>query len=475
MTAPAEHHDAPDAAAADSTGVAFGEREQLVDVDAEPAAPGTADPPPDRAEADRADGERVAAGPVDLGTPAGQLATGAALSVLLGGWLLYRAGGWTWVVLGAGALVALVVLAVVGRRAWRRRGDRPGRAPAGRSRPFRPPSGSSRPGLGGRPRAAAVGGGRRGGGVTAALGRLLTGRRTARPRSAASSGADASGRGGSGRTGPLRRARKALAALIRRRSDKPGATRRGSSAADRKGRRPGLIRRTIQRLTRRASAPRGRRASDPGVGGGEGGRPGWIRRGWRWLRGCAARTRHGAKRVRALASRVWRRARRPPEPASPEPEQAAHASQGADAAVDAGAQEATAEAAPTPETTTRAATAREGASLMTAFSLLNAALELPTAASAYESSDMMDVKGHLDQLPEVPIAVGTSIRLLTDRLAADYPIHQDVVEALRRAYESLGPAVEACNEAAGVFAASHEADIQRRLAPRAGEGKWNHH
>lgn len=106
--------------------------------------------------------------------------------------------------------------------------------------------------------------------------------------------------------------------------------------------------------------------------------------------------------------------------------------------------------------------------------MITHATELPTIASSYETEDMMQVKGDLEMLRELPLQVAAAIRLMTERLSADYPIHQDVVEGLHVVYEGFAQLANACDEVSNTFQAAHEADIARRLEPRTNEQKWNH-
>lgn len=110
---------------------------------------------------------------------------------------------------------------------------------------------------------------------------------------------------------------------------------------------------------------------------------------------------------------------------------------------------------------------------MSDFAIITHATELPTIAATYESEDMMDVRGHMTMLRELPLAAGTTVRIWCERLAADYPLNQEPAEALQRVYEAFGAAVQACDEAAVIFEGSHEHDIQKRLQPRTNEHKWN--
>lgn len=108
-----------------------------------------------------------------------------------------------------------------------------------------------------------------------------------------------------------------------------------------------------------------------------------------------------------------------------------------------------------------------------AFGLITHATELPTIAAGYESDDMMDVKGHLDMLHELPLQAAAAIRVLTERLAADYPIDHQVIDAMQQVYETLLAATGPAEEVAAVFSAVHADDINRHLQPRTNERLWN--
>ncbi|MBA2897409.1 hypothetical protein [Nonomuraea soli] len=118
-------------------------------------------------------------------------------------------------------------------------------------------------------------------------------------------------------------------------------------------------------------------------------------------------------------------------------------------------------------------TRSSGETVMSDFALVTHATELPTIAARYESEDMMQVRGHLQLLSELPLAAAAAIRLLTERLAAEYPLHENVVEELRRVHDALSAAGQACDEVATTFEASHEVEITRRMQPRVGEEKWD--
>ncbi len=108
-----------------------------------------------------------------------------------------------------------------------------------------------------------------------------------------------------------------------------------------------------------------------------------------------------------------------------------------------------------------------------ANNLVTHATELPTIASGYETEDMMQVKVDLEMLRELPLQCASAMRLMTERLSADYPIHQDVVESLQVVYEGFCQLANACDDASTTFQAAHEADIARHLEPRTNEQKWN--
>ncbi|MER7213241.1 hypothetical protein ABT340_39775 [Streptosporangium sp. NPDC000239] len=105
--------------------------------------------------------------------------------------------------------------------------------------------------------------------------------------------------------------------------------------------------------------------------------------------------------------------------------------------------------------------------------LIAHAIEMPTVASAYESEDMMEVKVDLELLREIPLAVAAAIRIWTENLAADYPLHQDVVEQMMTLYEGFCTLANDADEVSNTFQNAHADDIRRRLEPRVGERKWN--
>ncbi|MER6942467.1 hypothetical protein ABT294_00465 [Nonomuraea sp. NPDC000554] len=335
--------------------------------------------------------------PLDLGTPVGQLAAGAVLVAALGGWLLYRAGGWLWVAVAVGALVVLAVLGAVLRfaRPWSGRAGRALRS-----------SGHRLGSLLGRTRSA---GGRPAGAASRSLGQ-------SRPARA------------------LSRLARAVGGGVARLAGRAPATGRKTAPAGQSTVKKAAKSGGDSVLSRSLAALRSRHRR--------------LRDHDQWLTGALASTLHG----------WWQRkgdnspqAETEASEERPNPADASHLN-----------------------TTTHAGrAARSGGTVMTDFALVTHATELPTIASTYESEDMMDVKGHLELLRELPLAAGTAVRILAERLAADYPMNGDAIEALQRIYEAFGSAVEACDEASAVFAGSHEGDILRHLQPRTGEDKWN--
>ncbi|MFI9558901.1 hypothetical protein [Nonomuraea endophytica] len=488
MTAPAGHRAEPDHASTGDAGgaVAYGEREQQLVATA--ADPPSLDPPPAPTAAGKPhpDSEPDNSTQVDLGTPWGQLAAGAVFVLGGGGWLLYRIGGWLWVAIAGGVLLGLAVLVAVVPLAWARLRNRTSSGGGSRTKPTPSwwPFGRGGPGGGGRTSRPATSGGRAGG-VRAALGRLLprpTGRAPKTRAPNANAGGSPSTRSKHDQGGLLRRAARNIRDRVRRRKSGDQGGTKNSGAGGGGQRKPGVVRRAARWLTRRDRTKTPKTPKDKDGKGGASSKDGATsstkrRRRW-WHRPIAAARAWDERLTGGRVARLWRWLRRrfSGQPAAV-PEQADDLSSQETEAADAdGPQEAPAIPDPESETSPRTtrATAPQGAS-MTAFSLLTAATELPTAAAAYESDDMMDVKGHLEQLHEVPVMVGNALRVLVERLAADYPIHQDTIEALQRAYESLQPTVESCREVATSFAASHEYEITRRLQPRVNEGKWNHH
>ncbi|MFI0425130.1 hypothetical protein, partial [Spongiactinospora sp. 9N601] len=253
-----------------------------------------------------------------------------------------------------------------------------------------------------------------------------------------------------------------------------------------------------------SSATRGRKnakakngkSKNKGRGGQDGGvrviRRRWRR--WRKFDKRATKALHGRRDAAYAAVRAWWRRRRNTNPDHPDQQEQQQEGQG-DAqdqqAQDEDEGQGAAAAAPDPAdpadqqdrtdpaahpaaatTTTSTSTNTRGTS-MSAFTLHTAAAELPAAASRYSTEDMMDVATHLDLLGEVPIAVANGFRIWAERLLAEYPVHQDVIERLQNIYSAQARLSAECQEAALVFRARHEYDIARRVAPRSGERKWN--
>jgi hypothetical protein len=439
------------------------------------AAPPAEDEPDvdhDRSLAAESDPAPAAESPgpqLDYGTPAGQLAAGACFVAVLGGWALYNAGGWLWVAIAGGALVALALVYVLARYrlpGWLRSERSTGRASrsGGAKGGWRLGRGKQgRASTGGARTAVRRGAGGRGLGLRALLPTRKGGASSSSKESGGRRGSRNRGRGEGARRGAaaVRRVRQALRSL------RPG--RRGGSAAgqgkgkggrtgraDRKGRaeRAGrAVRAAASRMTRAwrwLDAKTGGRAS----------RAAAAVRGNRFLQRLLTRLRSWDQRLTdGAAAAFWQRLRRPH--ASADPELTIVPTEAANALISSAA------------TTRSFATTGRGTTAMTDFSLVTHATELPTVAASYESDDMMDVRGHMTLLRELPLAAGTAVRIWTERLAADYPLEQQASEALQRVYDAFGAVVEACDEASVTFEGVHEADIQRRLQPRTNEHKWN--
>lgn len=421
---------------------------------------------------------------VNLGTPLGQLAVGAVLVLLLGGWLLYRLGGWLLVLIALGGLIALAVLVVATPFIWRALRNRRSGGRSGRS--WQASSARRSPAVAARvPRGGAKSGRS---GLRSALASLRPGRRS---RKSAAGGRAA---GEKHKPSVARRAGRSLAGAARRLVGLSGRSNHGSSGGNGQARRRGPVRRAAAAIGRGARAtgrgvgsllrPAGRAARRAGaaLGGGlrragswantaSGGRLGraWARlRSASWPRALLARLARWDRRLTGgLAAALWSRWRRRKGDAAEHAEEAP----GQD---DQDTVELPTISQNTNQSTSSAAMAATTQGVaMSDFALVSHATELPTIAAGYESDHMMDVRGHMQMLRELPLAAGTAVRIWTERLAADYPLNQDAAEALQRVYDAFGAAVEACDEAVVVFEGSHAADIERQLQPRTNEQKWN--
>lgn len=127
---------------------------------------------------------------------------------------------------------------------------------------------------------------------------------------------------------------------------------------------------------------------------------------------------------------------------------------------------------PSPSTGRRRATLIRSTPMST-NPLVSVAADLPAAAAQYHSDDMMDVAVHLDGLHEVPYQAATGIRIWAERLMAEYPMDQRVIDALQDIHNAISIVGAQCDEAAVLFRKVHAGDIARRETPRTGEKKWN--
>ena len=105
--------------------------------------------------------------------------------------------------------------------------------------------------------------------------------------------------------------------------------------------------------------------------------------------------------------------------------------------------------------------------------LVAAAQEMVKAAAEYSEEEMMEVKAHIETLPEVFLTIAAAIRVWTEALHANHPLNDDVLEILRQLYEETASLAPSAEEVANTFHKSHEDDIRRHEAPRTGEEKWN--
>ncbi|MFI6819294.1 hypothetical protein ACIBG7_43385 [Nonomuraea sp. NPDC050328] len=449
------------------------------DDDQEEAAGASADGPQD-ADA----GE-----PLALGTPAGQLAAGAGATVLVGGWALWELVGPLG--LAVGGVTAAAGAGGYGYWRWRKahprrtspasttggggrgRGSpppfrlgkfsspfsRPGSRPGGRGSP---PSGTSRrmtfggPGRGGRP----------GTGLSA----LRTG-----PGSRTKRGGDRAQRRGdrTDRAGP---AGRRVRFRDRGRPD-AGGRGRGAFRPRLDGRPPGgrSGHRGPLRAAFNSARQRGRAINTEWTGATQAlARSGARQAGrlWRWLfrkgRAWNSDTTEAGARLGQLAAALLRRHAATRAADAGADAEAAGAQPGTEPSP--AAQPATSPAGDaTPETTT------EGSKRMTtANTFLMAAQEMPTAAAAWDTDDMMDMAAMADQLHEVPLAWATAFRIWAGKLMEEYPCHPDVVERIQDTYTAIARLGNDMTEVATLFRLKHEEDIARRLHPRRGEAKWNH-
>ncbi|MFF4417125.1 hypothetical protein ACFYY8_31780 [Streptosporangium sp. NPDC001559] len=433
------------------------------------------------------------------GTPAGHLAVGVGSVLTLGGLGLYNAVG----VAGLAAGGAVAVAGAGGYGYWRLRRrfprrDRPGRAPRNARTWFNTPSG---PGPVGRRMTFGGGPGGSGGGRTSTRSKMPSGGgKGAGP----GLGSRATGRhvfGGRDASGPSRGAFRPAA------NPTGGRPPRSPRAAERPHRLPAAAFRAAQALhthtaPRRAERRAAAKARDQAVT--EATRRarravarwglGRIRAVTRWV---DRRTgHHASRRLRSIAARLrtwdkdildgvgaqawaWLRDRIRTALEIPEAEPAATPEVEAEVPPQDAPQPDEAPADPAPETapskpgrTRWSGTRLQGASTM-ANSLVTHATELPTIASEYETDDMMDVKTDLEMLRELPLQVGAAIRIMTERLNADYPIDAAVTEHLHTLYEGFCALATVCDDVSTTFQEAHEADIARHLQPRNGEQKWN--
>jgi hypothetical protein len=122
---------------------------------------------------------------------------------------------------------------------------------------------------------------------------------------------------------------------------------------------------------------------------------------------------------------------------------------------------------------TESTTTNPRSTAMSTFPLAVAASEIQTAAARYLPETMWIVDQDMQELYNLPLHLAQAIQIYTQNLQAAYPIHPAVVEALGRAYITLGELSTGMQAIPALFKNAHADDIKRRTAPRVGEDKWN--
>ncbi|GAA3173054.1 hypothetical protein [Nonomuraea salmonea] len=105
--------------------------------------------------------------------------------------------------------------------------------------------------------------------------------------------------------------------------------------------------------------------------------------------------------------------------------------------------------------------------------LIIAAEDFPVAAAKWGTDDMMVCDDVIANAHDIAYAWARGFAKMADLLGEDYPVHGDVVGLIQeqyRAISTLGAGWDTISEA---FRARHREDIERRLAPRIAERKWN--
>lgn len=431
--------------------------------------------------------------PSGQGTPAGQLAVGAASVLLLGGLGLYNAIGAFGLVAGGGA----AAVGAGGYGVYRYRRAHPGRARTRRERATRAPQlGGSRHAFGGSTsrsgrHAVFSAGGRKnaGGAKTTArmpsLGGLgRTGGRADGKRMAFPTGHPTAG---SRKDRGPKRHRTENRRADRRRMVSDAAHMVGTPfrATGRAGRAIGRRAAQAGRAARQKAAPRiarareasraldahtGHLASRAGRRIAQGGR-----RTGRWARAACGwadrRTgQQASTRWAALVARWPWLARRTPTPTP----------------------EATA-AAPAPTTTAETPTVAPPAPVTRTMPISTALTgvtrrytpmshgsplaaisgEMVASVSRYLPEDMWEVARDLDQLSQLPENVAMALRTMTRNLEVGYPLDQRVVQMLGEFYAAIAQTSAMADQISMAFRKIHADDIKRDEAPRIAERLWN--
>ncbi|MFE6305194.1 hypothetical protein [Nocardiopsis sp. NPDC057823] len=104
-----------------------------------------------------------------------------------------------------------------------------------------------------------------------------------------------------------------------------------------------------------------------------------------------------------------------------------------------------------------------------------AAEEMREALAAFGSADvhMLTYMGGLDSLPAILRTVAAGLGAMATVAQDEQPIHPSVLEYLHNIGQAVQNVASVADELPGLFRAAHETEIQRLMAPRAGEHRWD--
>lgn len=102
-----------------------------------------------------------------------------------------------------------------------------------------------------------------------------------------------------------------------------------------------------------------------------------------------------------------------------------------------------------------------------------AASEMEQAARSYDPDGMMHVLATIEGMPEALESIGNTFAILAEKSDSEFPLEQQVGEALNEVYRHLKMAADAAEDVGKVFRSVHEKDIERHEEPRTGEEKWD--